>query len=173
MEILENRDEWAAAYQAGWLAHYSETGETKWDLYKLPSNKTAPAGPAIDLSQSRLVFISSAGSYLPASQEPYDAENDLGDYTIRRYAVTTPPDQIGFTHTHYDHAAVLADPQVLLPLDHLTDLVHEGVIGGLAPDVISFMGYQPDMTRVIDETIPAIVAAAKEMHAQAALLVPA
>ena len=172
MEILENRDEWFAAYQEGWLRHYRETGQTKWDLYKLPHNINAPDGPAIDLSQSRLLLISSAGGYLPASQEPFDAENDLGDYTIRRFAVDTVPEQIAFAHTHYDHTAVNEDQQTLLPLGHLRDLVQEGVVGELATDVVSFMGYQPDATQVVDVTIPAILAAAQEMHAQAALLVP-
>jgi len=172
MDILEDRASWEAAYRDGWLRHYQETGETKWDLYKLPNNKVAPAGKGVDLSHSRLVLISSAGGYLPATQDPYDAENDLGDYTIRRFPITTPPEQIAFAHTHYDHAAVNADQQVLLPLGHLRDLVLEGKIGALAPDLISFMGYQPDAGRVVDETIPAIVAAAKEMAVQAALLVP-
>jgi len=172
MEILENRENWQAAYREGWLHHYEETGETKWDLYKLPDNKVAPAGNGIDLSQSRLALISSAGGYLSATQQPFDAENDLGDYTIRTFPMTISPDKIAFAHTHYDHTAVDADQQVLLPLGHLHDLAQAGVIGDLAPNVISFMGYQPDAGRVVDETIPAIVAAAKEMQVQAALLVP-
>ncbi|MEZ4615231.1 MAG: glycine/sarcosine/betaine reductase selenoprotein B family protein [Caldilineaceae bacterium] len=172
MDILENRDEWYDTYQNSWLRHYQETGEIKWDLYKLPNNKVAPAGKGIDLSQSRLALISSAGGYLAARQEPFDAEHDLGDYTIRRFPVTTAPEQIAFAHTHFDHTAVNADQQVLLPLGHLQELVQEGRIGELAPDVISFMGYQPDAVRVVDETLPAIVAAAKEMQVQAALLVP-
>ncbi len=172
MDILENRDAWYETYKRGWLRHYEETGETKWDLYKLPNNQSTPAGKAVDLAQSRLLLISSAGGYLPATQQPFDAENALGDYTIRRFAMTTAPDQIAFAHTHYDHAAVNEDLQVLLPLGHLHDLVREGVIGELAPDLISFMGYQPDAVRVVDETIPAIVAAAKEMGVQSALLVP-
>ena len=173
MEILENREEWALAYRDGWLRHYQETGTTKWDLYKLPKNNRAPAGKGIDLAHSRLALISSAGGYLSATQQPFDAENDLGDYTIRRFAVTSRPDQIAFAHTHFDHAAVNADQQVLLPLGHLHDLVDAGVVGELAPDVISFMGYQPDATRVVDETCPAIVAAAQALGATGALLVPA
>jgi len=172
MEILEDREGWQTAFQEGWLRHYQETGETKWDLYKLPNNKTAPAGKGIDLAQSRLALISSAGGYLPSRQPPFDAENDLGDYTIRRFPITTATAAIAFAHTHYDHTAVNADQQVLLPLAHLQMMVSEGLIGALAPDVISFMGYQPDAGRVLDETIPAVVAAAQEMQADAALLVP-
>ncbi|MCB0186426.1 MAG: hypothetical protein KDE31_19295 [Caldilineaceae bacterium] len=172
MDILEDRAEWQATYRDGWLRHYHETGETKWDLYKLPNNKIAPTGKGIDLAQSRLLLISSAGGYLPAIQQPFDAENDLGDYTIRRLAMTTAPDDIAFAHTHYDHTAVNADQQVLLPLGHLRAMMAAGKIGALAPDLVSFMGYQPDAGRVVDETIPAIVAVAKEMQVQAALLVP-
>ncbi|MCB0064430.1 MAG: hypothetical protein KDE19_20035, partial [Caldilineaceae bacterium] len=154
MEILENRVDWYKNYQENWLRHYQETGETKWDLYKLPNNQTVPAGKGIDLTQSRLVLISSAGGYLPATQTPFDAENDLGDYTIRTFPVTTPPTNIAFAHTHYDHTAVNEDQQVLLPLGHLQAMVDAGRIGALADDVISFMGYQPDATRVVDETVP-------------------
>lgn len=173
MDILENREEWLASYRAGWLAHYMETGELNWKIYNRPRNKQAPAGPGIDLSASRLMLISSAGSYLRDEQAPFDAANPLGDYTIRLYPSWTPLDAPAFAHDHYDHTAVEQDPQVLVPLRHLEDLVSEGVIGELAPSVISFMGYQPDATRTVDETVPAIVQAAQDQAAQAALLVPA
>jgi len=81
-------------------------------------------------------------------------------------------DDIAFAHEHFDHAAVDADPQVLVPLDHLADLVSEGVIGMLTANAISFMGYQPDVSRVLDELIPTLLAAVRAEGAQAALLVP-
>jgi hypothetical protein len=65
------------------------------------------------------------------------------------------------------------DSQVLLPLRHLEDLVQEGVIGELAPSVVSFCGFQPDVERTMTEMIPAILAAAKAEEVDAALLVPA
>lgn len=172
MEILEDRDQWEATFRAGWLGEYQQAGTINWKIYNRPKNSAAPAGRAVDLSQSRLLLISSAGGYLPASQQPFDAENDLGDYTIRGFHASTPLNQIAYAHTHYDHAAVDADPQVLMPLRHLEDLVAAGVIGELAPAAISFMGYQPDVTRVIDELIPAILKAAHAQRPQAALLVP-
>ena len=77
------------------------------------------------------------------------------------------------THDHYDHTFIDQDPQVLLPLRHLEDMVTEGIIGELAPTVVSFMGYQPDVTRVLDELIPAIQQAIAAQSPQAALVVPA
>jgi hypothetical protein len=172
MAVFDNRASWYANFQENWLAKYQQTGETDWKIYQRPRNETTVSGRGIDLRKARLALITSAGGYLPASQQPFDAENDLGDYTIRLFPATTPLDQIAFAHTHYDHAAVNQDQQVLVPLRHLETMVSEGMIGELAPSVISYMGYQPDMTRTVDELIPAIVAAAKAENVQAALLVP-
>lgn len=173
MEIVENLAQWQADYEQGWLAHFKETGELDWKRYVRPNNKSAPAGPGLDLSQSRLALISSAGAYLGDTQAPFNAPDPLGDYTIRLFPATTPFEALAYAQDHYDHTAVLDDPQVLLPLRHLEALVSEGVIGELAPSVISFSGYQPDVVRVINELIPAIVEAARAGQADAALLVPA
>jgi len=173
MEIVENLREWEATFRSGWLAHYEQTGQIDWSLYNRPHNKIAPAGPGIDLSKSRLALISTAGAYLRASQAPFDAPDPLGDYTIRLFPSSTPFSEIAYAHEHYDHTAVNADPQVLLPLRHLENMVAEGLIGALAPSLISFSGYQPDLRRVVDELIPAILDVAKAEEIDAALLVPA
>lgn len=172
MDIIENQDAWIAEFESNWLKHYNETGETNWKLYNIPRNKEIPAGKGINLSESRLVLISSAGLYHKETQEPYDAENDLGDYTIRLFSADTPWEELAIAHTHYDHTDVNKDPQVLLPIAHLKDLVNEGVIGELASEVVSFMGYQPDASSVANETVPAVIEAVKAIKADGALLVP-
>lgn len=172
MAVFENREAWTEEFENGWLKHYQETGETNFKLYTRPRNENGIAGPAIDLSRSRLVFISSAGAYLKDIQPPFDAPNLLGDYSLRVFPVDVAFDSLAYAHDHYDHTAVNDDPQVLLPLHHLADMVAEGHIGELAPNVISYMGYQPDARLTEDETIPAVVEAAKAQNAQAALLVP-
>jgi len=50
-------------------------------------------------------------------------------------------------------------------------MVIEGEIGGLT-SVVSSMGYQPDVSRLLGETIPAILKIALKEQADAALLVP-
>jgi hypothetical protein len=172
-DILENRDHWQVAFRTGWLAHYQQTGEIDWSRYARADNKMPVAGPSVDLGQSRLLFISSAGGYLSASQTPFDADHALGDYSIRSFPSSAPLDALAYAHEHYDHAAVDCDPQVLIPLRHLADLVDEGTIGELSPSAVSFMGYQPNLGRIIDETIPAILQTAQAEGAHAALLVPA
>ena len=172
MEILEDRAAWEAAYRAGWLAHFERTGETDFRQYVRPKNSVAPSGPGVALSRSHLLLISSAGGYLPGQQDSFDAPNPLGDYSIRLIPSDTPLAALAFAHDHYDHAAVDADPQALVPLGHLAELVAAARIGALTSHMISFMGYQPDVGRVLDELIPAIVAAARAEDVQAALLVP-
>lgn len=172
MQILENRDEWAQNFQSSWLAHHQQTGEFDWKKYQRPRNAETIAGPGIPLDSSRVVLISSAGGYLPKEQQPFDAAHPYGDYSIRTFSIYTPFDQIAYAHEHYDHTAVNADPQVLLPLRHLNQMEDENWLGDVAPQVISFMGYQPDLSRVLDEMIPAIVAEAKSLGARGALLVP-
>jgi hypothetical protein len=164
MEIHENHDLWAKTFQEGWLAHLRLNGSFYWNAYVRPRNQTAISGPGIDLVSSRLMLISSAGGYVQGAQSPFDASNPLGDYTIRVFSPETPFDKLAYAHEHYDHAEVNADPQVLLPLRRLGDMVREGAIGALT-SVVSFMGYQPDISRVLDETIPAVLQA-REMNRQ-------
>jgi hypothetical protein len=175
MEIFANRDQWLAEYNAGWLAKVQSTGERDWSIYTRPINKVGVPGPGVDLSKSRVGLITSSGAYLPASQTPFITfgEDAFGDYTTRTFPTSSSFDDIDFAHGNYDETYVRQDPQVLLPLRHLEDLVAEGTIGELSPSVISFMGYQPDAVRVVDDLIPQIVAHAKQEEFDAALLVPA
>lgn len=173
MDIVENLEQWRTDFEQGWLAYFQETGQFDWKKYAKIKNSTAPSGPAIDLSQSRLALISTAGGYLRDGQKPFDAPNPIGDYSIRLFPSATPFEAIAYAHDHYDHTAVNEDPQVLLPLRHLEDMVKEGAIGELAPSVISFSGYHPDITQVVDELIPPIIDIAITQQIDAALLVPA
>lgn len=173
MEVFDGRDEWLTAYEQQWLAHFRATGEKDWTIYPHPRNATPVAGPGVNLAASRLVLISTAGGYLPDTQQPFDTAHPLGDYSLRLFPSSTPFQNLAFAHANYDHAAVDADPQVLVPLRHLEQMVAEGQIGSLAAHVISFCGYQPDAIRVVDELTPQIVNAAHKEQAQAALLVPA
>ena len=173
MDIVENLDAWYDEFQTGWLGHFQESGQVDFRLYKRPKNESAPGVSGIDLTKSRLMLITTSGAYLKASQEPFDAENDLGDYTIRAFSSDVAYDELDYAHTHYDQTAVRQDPQVLMPLTYLRDKVTTGEIGELAPSIISFCGYQPDLKRVVDEMIPQIVEIALAEKIDGALLVPA
>ncbi len=172
MEIIENRQLWKEEFERGWLAEYQCSGEIDWKKYTYPKNLSSPAGDGIDLSKSKLAFISSAGGYLSSGQQPFDAGNDLGDYSTRTFPVRAQFSDLAYAHEHYDHTALNEDPQVLMPLRHLENLQKNGIIGELADQAISFMGYQPDITRVEDESIPEILKVLKNDKVDAAFLVP-
>ncbi|MEL7432436.1 MAG: glycine/sarcosine/betaine reductase selenoprotein B family protein [Chloroflexota bacterium] len=173
MDVVEQLDAWEAHYKANFLAHYEATGETNFKQYEYVRNEETPSGKAIELSASKLAFITSSGAYLKDSQDPYDAEHALGDYTTRPIPQGTPLGEIAFAHTHYDHKWVDEDPQALVPLRLLETLQSEGIIGSLADTVISFHGYTPDVTRIVNELVPQVVGMVKDQAADAALLVPA
>jgi hypothetical protein len=172
VKILENKKQWSANYRNGWLAYLQETGEIDWSLYEHPRNKQTHGTPGVNLSQSRLLFITSAGAYVPGEQAPFDAPNVYGDYTIRRIPSATSLANLAYAHDHYDHAAIDVDARVALPLPYLQEMVDNGNIASLSPSFVSFMGYQPDSARVVDEMIPQIVRIAKEEQVQTALLAP-
>jgi hypothetical protein len=172
MEILENRDEWFQDFEAHSLAHFHATGDIDWKLYHYSVNSELPEAPPLKLSDSKLLLVTSSGAYLHHSQEPFDAVNKLGDYQIRVFDPETPFEKIDYSHEHYDQSYVRQDAQVLLPLQHLKNLVATKVIGEIASEVVSFMGYQPDVSRVIDFTIPEVVSVAQENQVDGVFLVP-
>ena len=172
MEILTNKAQWVATFRDNWLAYAQEHGKANWTLYKHPRNKETPGTKGVNLSDSRLMLISSTGAYLDGQQEAFDAASLYGDYTIRTFPTTTPFSALEYAHDHYNQAMIRQDARVALPLPYLQDMVESGELGSLAPSVVSFMGYQPNSARVVDEMIPQIVAQAKAEEVDAALLAP-
>lgn len=172
MEILENIETWRETFEKGWLAHLKATGEVDWKRYSHPRNSEAPAGEGVRLASSRLVLITSSGAYLKGSQEPFDTQDPLGDYGVRRLPADVEAADLGYTHGHYDESFIRADMQTGIPSGHLHRMVEEGRIGELAPSIISFMGYQPDSARSVVEFVPKLLQIAKEERAGAALFAP-
>jgi D-proline reductase (dithiol) PrdB len=171
MKIAENLEKWIENYQNECLKNFNSNNKINWKTYSYVKNEKSPKSTGIDLSESKLILISSAGGYLH-KDDPFDAANPLGDYSIRTFPISSDLSNIKYSHEHYDTAAVKEDAQVLLPLYNLQEMVKEGIIGDMCEKVISFMGYQPDIGKVITETIPAILEIATEEQADAVLLVP-
>lgn len=173
MEILEDAKAWKQRYEERVIQPYHQTGEFDFINYKFAKNEGSPTGKGISLNTARLLLISSSGAYQPGKQEPFDAENPLGDYSIHEITTGADLDEISYAHEHYDHTYVNQDPGVLIPLMDLKMKVKKGELGSLTSRWVSFMGYQPDAYRVANKTTPAVIEAARELHATAALLVPA
>ena len=172
MAILKNKAAWREHFRQSWLAELEEHGVTNWEIYEHPRNERAPGTAGVNLGESRLLLITSAGAYLRDEQEPFDEPNLHGDYTLRTFPATTSFSALAYAHGHYDPSMIKEDAQVGIPLRHLEALVAGGQLGELAPEVVSFMGYQPDSAKVVDEFVPRVVSAARDAAADAALLAP-
>lgn len=177
MQIIENREKWKQRYE-DWLAtsqallSQARFGEA-FANYPFVHNRLSPGEAGITLSDTRLMIVTSSGAYIENDQEPFEADNPLGDYTIRTFSANVDLHNVSFAHIHYDHGPVTEDPQVLLPLEHLRRFEAGGIIGSLCPEIVSFMGYLPDACRVVDEVASQVVENVWRNNGQAALLVPA
>lgn len=126
-------------------------------------------------------LITSGGLYLPELEPPFDVERERqeptwGDPTYRTIPTVVQQPELGASHLHINTKDVLADVNILLPVDRFQTLAQEGVIGGLAKHAYSFMGYQgfpADTTPWRDAYVPEVAEKLKEDGAHCVLLTPA
>lgn len=123
------------------------------------------------LADARLLLVSSSGIYAPG-QQPFDDDNYLGDTSYRIIPGDVDLDMTRFAHEHYDHAYAMHDRNSVFPLGLLREMAARGEIGGLTPQHISFMGYQPDWRPLLDDFAPTLADIAVSERADAAILVP-
>jgi len=93
-----------------------------------------------NIKNTKLVLISSGGFHLK-DDESFDTEDPYGDPSYRLIPKETNPDLIEISHTHYDHKYVKKDLNCAFPLELLRGLEREDIIGRLAEENYSFMGY--------------------------------
>jgi D-proline reductase (dithiol) PrdB len=76
-------------------------------------------------------------------------------------------------HLHVNPTDVLADHNVALPLDRLAELAAEGVVGAVAPEHISVMGYQErSLEGWRTQTLPEVVELLRAEGADGVVLAP-
>lgn len=130
------------------------------------------------LSECRVALVTTAGIFVKGSEEPFDAEREKrepmwGDPTYRRIPRDVPQDHIGASHLHINNRDLLADVNIVLPVNRFGELEEQGVIGSLAPTNYSLMGYQPNTTEWRDQYGPEVAGLLKDESVDAVLLTPA
>ncbi len=131
------------------------------------------------LHRCTLALLTSAGIYLKDSQPPFDADRERreptwGDPSYRIIPTGVRQDQVACSHLHINHADLLEDVDVVLPLRAFKRLEVEGVIGALAGEHYSFMGYQDRRLEDWRHTQgPELAARLKERSVDVLLLAPA
>ena len=124
------------------------------------------------LNEARLTFVSTAGVQ-PRGTLPFDTVHPVGDYTFRRVPSNLAPPDLEIHQLKYPTVGAMKDLNVIFPIERLQELAIEGLIGGLAPNFFSFIGYNMDperLERTLAETIAEAVVAD---GADVALLSPA
>lgn len=96
------------------------------------------------LEKSVLAIVSTAGFYLEGD-EPFDVDSAMGDASFRTIPSDFAKEKLRIAHTHYPHARVKKDVNVLFPIDLLRELAGAKVIGRLATNFYSF-GFGGNMT---------------------------
>jgi len=170
LDILENPMEWLRTFNEGFMAHYETTGKFDWSRYVVPRNKMAPSGMGIILKQSRLLVISGAGIY--HDEQPFSCNKKMGDYSIRLLPVDLPIQEFQLSGFSSTDPSSTTNMDMLLPMRHLTDMVHEGLIGSIAPILVSYCAYQPHAIRTVKELVPAVVDVVQKYQVQAVFMLP-
>ena len=105
------------------------------------------------LSESTIAVLTSAGVFLRDTQEPFDVEREKrepawGDSTWRIIPRDVPQDNVDAVHLHINTDHVKQDVGVAMGLRALMALEEERVIGRLASENYSVMGYQENGCKV-------------------------
>lgn len=147
---------------ARWWARKTATAVAEGEIPWTPFHQS--------FAKARVAVVTTGGFHLP-DQTPFDC--DAGDPSFRTIPADAPLDSLEISHTHYDTRDAREDPNILLPLDRLRELVEEGVLGSLAPTHYSMMGYVPQVEILVEETVPRLIEGMRSEEVDFALLTPA
>ena len=96
--------------------------------------------------------------------------NLAGDFTFRIIKDTMPSSELMVSHGGYDNSDVNKDINCMFPIDRLHELAKDGVIKGVAPVHIGFMGGGGNQEKFKNETGPAIAKILKDEGVDAVIL---
>ena len=79
------------------------------------------------------------------------------------------------THKYYDHYDADRDPNLILPIEVLSELQSEGIVGPSCENHYSFMGHieEPHLKTLIQKSSVEAAKEIRQQKADIALLVPA
>jgi D-proline reductase (dithiol) PrdB len=130
--------------------------------------------PAKPLRHARLALVTTAGIH-HQSQQPFDMSDNDGDPSYRALNGEVLFDDFKITHDYYDHTDARKDPNIILPLGPLRELVNEGVLGSLAQTHYAFMGHIDGrhISTLVEKTAMEVAAKLKAEKVDLVLLIPA
>ena len=137
------------------------------------------------LAESKLALLTSSGHFVDGDDPmplgvvdmtQAEAERRIGEFlreapVLSRIPLDTPPERLRVRHGGYPIDGAKADYQVALPLQHLGDLVAEGIVGDLVDEAFSFVG-AASQGRLRSSVAPEWADMLRDLGADVALLVP-
>lgn len=117
------------------------------------------------LSEMKVALVTGTGVHLKGDER----FNLVCDSTFRIIPANVSTADLTVSHGGYDNSDVLADINSMFPLDRLRELAAEGLIAGIAPRHIGFMGGSGDLKVLARETGPAIAEILKNDAVDAAI----
>lgn len=128
-----------------------------------PVATTAPP-----LAEARVAVVTTAG-LKPAGEVTLWQPTD-GSFTV------LPADardvQLSHFSPNFDRTGIVADLNVVYPVDRLVEMRDEGLIGSLNERNLSFMGAQFDLSTIVHDTGPAAAALLRDDGVDVVLLTP-
>jgi D-proline reductase (dithiol) PrdB len=130
--------------------------------------------PLKSLQHAKLALVTTSGIH-HQDQPHFDMNDTNGDPSYRELDGDRIFHDFKITHDYYDHSNARKDPNIVLPLDRVRELVNEGIIGSLAQTHYAFMGHidGPHITTLIKKTAREIAQKLKEDRVDLVLLTPA
>lgn len=140
----------------------------------LPPMPVARLGPPVlaplrrPLSEATVLIVNSAGVHLRADP-PFRFVDDL---TCRRLPQSVAPTEVRPCHPSPIRRPGRQDVNVVHPYQRLAELAAAGVIGGPSDFHLSTLGAIKQVTRIVSELGPAVVAEVRAAGADVVLVVP-
>lgn len=120
------------------------------------------------LEEARVAIVTSAGLQRPGEETWGQGEQSFRIFSQEERDLTT-----SHLSNNWDRTGIVADLNVVYPIDRLEEFAKEGVIGSLAPRHLSFMGALDEtMSTIRQDTGPAAAKALLEDGVHVVLLTP-
>ena len=120
------------------------------------------------LSDATVAIVTTAGF-----RQSGDSSWKPRDPSFRVIDVDAEDIRLGHLSPNFDRSGMIADLNVVFPLDRLQEMAEEGVIGKVAPRHIAFMGAQDgNMSTILMDTAPAAAKLLKDDGVDVVLLTP-
>lgn len=158
-----------AATHAEWAQRAGRPRPVGHEFVHVPAEPLHWSPLARPLAECTVALVSTGGVHL-RSQQPFDVDAEVGDWSCRPLPGDTDTADLTVTHTHYATQDALDDVNVMFPLDRLRELADEGVIGAVAALHFGFMGFIPDPRPLVADVVPAAAAELRDRGVDAVLL---